>query len=68
MTAYRFLYRPPGGFGWLNLGGASFHDKESAGGLVADWNRRDRGKWQWKTELCEPTDYDHPNKGGMEAA
>lgn len=28
--------------------------------LVADWNRRDKGKWSWRWEEVLPGDFDHP--------
>lgn len=32
--------------------------------LVAYWNRRDSGEYQWQVEECLPTDFDYPRYEG----
>ena len=64
MSAYRFLYRPAARHngGWQFLPGiAAYNTQEGAARLVAEWNRRDRGRWAWMYEECLPGDLDHPD-------
>jgi len=61
-TAFRFLYQPanaPPCSMWLYLC-ASLNTPAGAARLVADWNKRDRGKTRWRCDPVDPRDVDHP--------
>lgn len=59
--AFRFGCRRPGETGWtVHFALTAFNTAEGAEHLVKEWNRRDRGKLEWKCEPVLPTDIDYP--------
>ena len=60
-TAFRYFYQPAKEQDgcWMYLG-AALNTRAGADRLVAEFNRRDRGKWRWRCALVLPTDFDHP--------
>ena len=67
--AARYRYRPfserDKPFGpWTILTTALASSRDGAAELVADWNRRDAGRWCWEFDECLPTDIDYPLRPG----
>ena len=62
MTAFRFLCRSPGETGWTcYFALTSFNTPEGAAALAKRWNRKDRGRLEWRADECLPGDIDHPD-------
>jgi hypothetical protein len=61
MQAWRYKYRVLGEPDWriLNCGRGSEYVAKA---IVADWNKRDRGKREWDYDECLPEDSDYPEK------
>ena len=64
MAAYRFMCRKRGEAGWeVYFALTGYHTAQSAARMVADWNRKDRGRdIEWRTEECLPGSVDHPTR------
>lgn len=71
MTAARYLYRDPkhtAHFGpWLVLTSA-LATAADADRRVAEWNRRDAGRYLWRWEECLPSDFDFPLRSATPVA
>ncbi len=59
----RYMYRRPGESGYLLLcfGSSPLNTRGGHDALVKEWNRRDRGRWEWRWGEVLPGDIDHPD-------
>ena len=57
----RFFYRHPKDVGWnCHFAMTATMPLSSADRLVREWNRRDRGRFEWRHEESLPGDIDYP--------
>lgn len=61
---FRLKYRKPGDWPHHILAPGSAPQNSLAGilALLADWNKRDHGQWEWAADEIMPEEFDHPSR------